>query len=174
MMEKLYITETFRKDDSDSDCHIQMFTQFPASKIRSYHEIVVMLPFEPREYSAEVQDVKVLDHTVDYDPRIWGWTWRVETNSFKGGWLREVNLNCRLQDAWDPSSGVLKRRWMVPPDPVQTYYYTVRLPNSYKIKETYAHFLTDISQASDNEITFMKEHLEMGFKRFEFKLMYTR
>jgi hypothetical protein len=173
MMEKFIITETFQPDEPDSDCHIQMFTQFPASKVRSYHEIVVMLPFEPEEFSAEVQDVKVLDHTVDYDPRIWGWTWRVETNSFKGGWLREVNLNCKLKDAWESSSGVLKRRWIVPPDPIQTYIYEVKLPDGYKIEETFAHFLTDISRVSDNEITFKKEYLEMGFKRFEFKLQYS-
>jgi hypothetical protein len=173
MIEKLIITETFQPDDPDTNCHIQMFTQFPASKVRSYHEIVIMLPFEPEEYDAEVQDVKVLDHMVDYDPRIWGWTWRIETNSFKGGWLREVNLNCRLKDAWEPSSSVLKRRWVVAPDPIQTYIYNVKLPDGYRINEAFTHFLIDISKESENEITFKKEYLEMGFKRFEFKLLYS-
>ena len=174
MIEKLIVTEEFHADRPDTDCHIQMFTQFPASRVRSYHEIVTKLPFEPQEYDATVQDVDVLDHTVDFDPRIWGWTWRVETNSFKGGWLREVNLNFRLMDSWDSDSGVIKRRWIVPPDPIQTYIYTVKLPEEYKIEEPFTHFLTDISKTSDSEITFTKENLEMGFKRFEFKLTYKK
>ena len=172
MIEKFIVTETMHSNEPDTDCHIQMFTQFPAAKVRSYHEIVVFFPYEPQEYSAEVQDVDVIDHTVDYDPRIWGWTWRVETKSFKGGWLREVNLNCKLKDSWD-SSGILKRRWVVSPDPIQKYIYTAKLPDGYKIDETYTHFMTDVTKTSDNEITFIKENLEMGFKRFEFKLTYS-
>ncbi|MHA1653284.1 MAG: hypothetical protein ACTSYX_11720 [Candidatus Thorarchaeota archaeon] len=174
MIEKFLVTETFSADSPHTDLEIVFYNQFPAHKLRSYHEILMLLPFEPDEYEAEVEDVEVIDHTVEYDPRIWGWTWRVETKSFRGGWLRRIDMRCKMLDSWNPESSVLKRRWIIPPDPIQKLSYTVKLPEEYAITEHFAHFMTDVEKKSEREITFSKELLEMGFKRMEFKLHLAR
>jgi hypothetical protein len=79
-------------------------------------------------------------------------------------------MKCRFAESWDPAKTMVKRRWMLPPEPIEKVEYSITIPEGRTIENVEAHFLTDIERVSPTNVVLRKDYLEMGFKRFEFKL----